>query len=129
MQILLVFYFNITLKSYGFNIYFLSLSENWNIMATLKVKQIAKQQGLTLAKLAEELGMHPVSLSATLSGNPTLTTLCRIAKVLNVQVADLFENENSHTTISGFVKVGSEIIEISTVEDLEKVLRKAKEIK
>lgn len=129
MQILLVFYFNIMSKSYGFNIYFLSLSENWNIMATLKVKQIAKQQGLTLAKLAEELGMHPVSLSATLSGNPTLTTLCRIAKVLNVQVADLFENENSHTTISGFVKVGSEIIEISTVEDLEKVLRKAKEIK
>ena len=96
-------------------------------MATLKVKQIAKEKGLTMTKVAELMKVHPVNLSTTLNGNPTLTTLCKVAEVLGVEVADLFETE-SRPTISGFVKVGNDVMEISSVADLERVLEKAKSL-
>ena len=94
-------------------------------MAKLRVKEIVKQRGLTLAKVAEMLDVHPVNLSTALNGNPTLSTLGRIAEVLEVEVADLFERED-RPTISGFVKLGTEVVEVSSISDLEKVLDKAK---
>ena len=93
----------------------------------LRVKQIAKQKGLTMTKVAELMKVHPVNLSTTLNGNPTLTTLCKVAEVLGVEVADLFETE-SRPTISGFVKVGNDVMETSSVADLERVLEKAKSL-
>lgn len=94
-------------------------------MAKLRVKEIVKQKGLTLAKVAEMLDVHPVNLSTALNGNPTLSTLGRIAEVLEVEVADLFERED-RPTINGYVKVGTEVVEVSSISDLEKVLEKAK---
>ncbi|MBE6209422.1 MAG: helix-turn-helix transcriptional regulator [Rikenellaceae bacterium] len=96
-------------------------------MATLRVKQIAKERGLTLAKVAELLGVHPVNLSTALNGNPTLTTLTKIADALGVEVVELFEQTNK-PNVSGFVKVGNKVWEINSVSDLEKALSKAKEL-
>ena len=96
-------------------------------MAVLKIKQIAKEKGMTMAKLAEEMGVHPVNLSSSLNGNPTLSTLTKIAEVLNVEVADLFEREER--SIYGFVKIGGEVLELSSFDDIEKALIKAKELK
>lgn len=97
-------------------------------MAKLRVKQIVKEKGLTLAKVAEMLEIHPVNLSTTLNGNPTIATLEKIANVLGVDVTDLIETENK-PIVSGFVKVDGEVIEITSVADLEKALKKAKELK
>ena len=97
-------------------------------MAKLRVKEIVKQNGLTLAKVAEELKIHPVNLSTTLNGNPTIATLEKIANVLGVDVTDLIETENK-PIVSGFVKVNGEVLEITSVADLEKALSKAKELK
>ena len=97
-------------------------------MTKLRVKQIVKDKGLTMAKVAEMLEIHPVNLSSTLNGNPTLSTLTRIAEVLGVEVAELFESE-SRPIICGFVKVGSDVLEISSVEDLKRALEKAKYMK
>lgn len=97
-------------------------------MAKLRVKEIVKQRGLTLAKVAEELKIHPVNLSSTLNGNPTLATLEKIANVLEVDVTDLIEIENK-PDVSGFVKVNGEVLEITSVADLEQALAKAKELK
>ena len=96
-------------------------------MAQLRVKQIAKERGLTMVKLAEQLGMHPVNLSATLNGNPTLTTLTKIADALGVEVVELFEQTNK-PDVSGFVKVGNKVLEIDSISDLEKALAKAREL-
>lgn len=94
-------------------------------MTKLRVKQIVKEKGLTMAKVAEMLEIHPVNLSSALNGNPTLSTLTRIAEVLGVEVAELFESENK-PSIYGFVKIGEEVIEVASVSDLEKVTNKAK---
>ena len=97
-------------------------------MAKLRVKQIVKEKGLTLAKVAEMLEIHPVNLSTTLNGNPTIATLEKIANVLGVDVTDLIEIENK-SDVSGFVKVNGEVLEITSVADLEQALAKAKELK
>ena len=94
-------------------------------MAKLRVKEIVKQRGLTLAKVAEMLDVHPVNLSTTLNGNPTIATLEKIANVLEVDFVELFERED-RPTINGYVKVGIEVVEVSSISDLEKVLEKAK---
>ena len=97
-------------------------------MTKLRVKQIVKQKDLTLAKVAEMLEIHPVNLTSALNGNPTLATLERIAKVLDVDVVDLIERENNHI-INGFIKIDGDVLEISSIQDLEKALNKAKELK
>lgn len=58
---------------------------------TLKdnVKRICKEQGITLAQLADILGISYVSLWESLSGNPTLSRLLDIAEILNVPVGAL----------------------------------------
>lgn len=94
-------------------------------MAKLRVKEIVKQRGLTLAKVAEMLDVHPVNLSTTLNGNPTIATLEKIANVLEVDFVELFERED-RPSIGGFVKIGTEVVEVSSISDLEKVLEKAK---
>lgn len=94
-------------------------------MAKLRVKEIVKQKGLTLAKVAEMLDVHPVNLSTTLNGNPTIATLEKIANVLEVDFVELFERED-RPTINGYVKVGTEVVEVSSVADLERALEKAK---
>lgn len=58
--------------------------------AELRIKDILKKRGEKLGDLAIKLGMNKVSLSATLSNNPTLDTLNRIAEELDVPLRSLF---------------------------------------
>ena len=44
--------------------------------------------------LAEKLGMTEVGLSKSLNGNPTVSRLEEIAKVLDVDFMELFERED-----------------------------------
>ena len=97
------------------------------IMTTLRIKQLVKEKGMTMAEVAKKLGVNPVNLSSAINGNPTLSTLSKIAEVLEVEVADLFEREEK--SIYGFVKIGGEILELSSFDDIEKALIKAKELK
>lgn len=96
-------------------------------MATLRIKQLVKEKGMTMAEVAKKLDINPVNLSSAVNGNPTLSTLTKIAEVLNVEVADLFEREEK--SIYGFVKIEGEVLELSSFDDIEKALIKAKELK
>ena len=96
-------------------------------MATLRIKQLVKEKGMTMAEVAKKLGVNPVNLSSAINGNPTLSTLSKIAEVLEVEVADLFEREEK--SIYGFVKIGGVVLELSSFDDIEKALIKAKELK
>lgn len=89
-------------------------------MATLRIKQLVKEKGMTMAEVAKKLDINPVNLSSAVNGNPTLSTLTKIAEVLNVEVIDLFERENK-TSVNGFVKVDDIVYEVSSLADLENV--------
>ena len=85
-------------------------------MSGLRIKQICTSKGITIKQLAEKMDLKPESLSRSLSGNPTLSTLLGIADALNVDISDLFEKQKS---ICGHIEYEGEIYSIKTISDLD----------
>lgn len=59
----------------------------------MRVKEILKEKGMLSKDLAEKMGMTETGLSIMLgeNGNPSLQKLQKLAKILDVPVADLFD--------------------------------------
>lgn len=62
----------------------------------LKIKELAKSKGLTLNDLAKKMDINRVTLSNMINGNPTVSTLSKIAESLNVPVSELFSVEEDN---------------------------------
>lgn len=92
----------------------------------LKVKQICKQQGITLRELAERMNVSPEAVTRMLSdsGNPTLASLVNIAKALNLEVYELFDDFNSDKVIRGYIEVGENSYRINNLNDLKTICNK-----
>lgn len=93
-------------------------------MERFVIKHLLKQRGMTFQQLADQLGIHRVNLSSSLSGNPTLSRLEEIAKILNVEVADLFSKSNK-AEINGYLEYQGVVYKISSIVDVEKLIEKA----
>lgn len=98
-------------------------------MERFRIKEILKEKGMTMLQLAEELGIHRTNLFTSLSGNPTLSRLEEIAKILDVKLTDLFREDEGvkEKKLMGFVEYDDKIYKINAVEDLEELLKKLKE--
>ena len=59
-------------------------------MSTLKAKEIIKEKGMTIEEVASRMGITKGSLSAALSGNPTIIYLTRVANAIDCDIRDLF---------------------------------------
>jgi len=64
----------------------------------LRIKEVIKEQGLTITELAEQMGINRVNLSNMVNGNPTVETLNKIADALGVPVTELFEQPKKDST-------------------------------
>lgn len=64
----------------------------------LRIKQAAKEKGVTIVALSEMVGLTQPGLSNIANGksSPSLETLERIAKALGVPVASLFEDTSKY---------------------------------
>lgn len=61
------------------------------------IKDICKRKGTTLRALAEGIGTSENSLNTTLSkNNPTLDTLRKISKVLNVSIGEIVDDPQTN---------------------------------
>ena len=89
----------------------------------LRVKEVCKEKGVTLAEVASKIGVAQASLSKMLGGNPTIGTLEKIADALGVQVTELFEKSNTGDIV-GFVKVGDTVHEVKSAEDVKNLVGK-----
>ena len=58
----------------------------------MKIKEILKDKNITAKELATQIGMSEAGLSVALSekGNPSLSTLKKIAEALGVEISELF---------------------------------------
>ncbi|MFV0325944.1 MAG: helix-turn-helix domain-containing protein [Bacteroides xylanisolvens] len=63
-----------------------------------RIKEVCRQKRLMMKDLAEKLGMIEVGLSKSLNGNPTVSRLEEITKVLGVDFMELFEQEGGTIT-------------------------------
>lgn len=66
-------------------------------MATLRVKEICKDQGMTLADLAGKMQITASALSQNLK-KPSFDTLEKLAVALNVEVVELFASSKTQIT-------------------------------
>lgn len=73
----------------------------------MDIKSIIKQKGLTMEDVAERMGISRVTLSQTLSGNPTMSTLQRIADALGCKVGEFFLDELEEKNIIMCPKCGA----------------------
>lgn len=64
----------------------------------MDIKNIAKEKGYTMTRIADELGINRVTLAQSLNGNPTLHRLQEIANVLGCSVGDFFRDETVEST-------------------------------
>lgn len=55
-----------------------------------RIKEILKDKGMLYKELAERIGISDIALRASLSRNPTIGTLQRVAEALGVPVTELF---------------------------------------
>lgn len=76
-----------------------------------RIKDLCKEKGITLSELADRIDMKSANLSVSLSekGNPTITTLQKIATALNVPVSALFDEVQPNDNIIICPNCGTEL--------------------
>jgi len=63
----------------------------------LRVKEIAKEKGLSIADVAKKIGVQPPALSRIINGSNTTTdSLQKIAEALGVSISELFEQPQTN---------------------------------
>jgi len=61
----------------------------------MNVKGLIKKKGFTIEQVAAKMGVTRITLTQSLSGNPTINTLQRIADAIGCKVGDFFVDEIS----------------------------------
>lgn len=88
----------------------------------LRIVEIAHSKGLTMADIAKQIGISRVNLSNSLNGNPTLSRLREVAKVLDVPVSELFKPVTEDKKVSGYLEYDGQIIRIDSIDAIKKFL-------
>lgn len=89
----------------------------------LRIREIAKSKGMTMADVADKLGIKAITLSQSLNGNPTLSRLTEVADVLGVDVSELFVSPRAGEEIHGCVFVNGEPVVVNSKEELLKLAK------
>lgn len=95
----------------------------------LRVKEICRDKGITMEKLASILEITPNTLTRNINGNPTIDTLGKIAKALEVSLVELFESPKNEGETIGIIRHNGNTYEINSIADIEKLLEEIKEKK
>lgn len=63
----------------------------------LRIREVMLEKGISVNEMSEKLGITRQSFYSIVNGNPTMDTLIRIAKILGVNIKQLFkENDNGN---------------------------------
>ena len=82
----------------------------------LRIVEIAHSKGLTMADIAKQIGISRVNLSNSLNGNPTLSRLTEVAKILGVPVSELFKPAATSKQVSGYLEYDGRIVKIDSLD-------------
>lgn len=90
----------------------------------LKIRELARSKGMTMAQIAEKLGINPITLSQSLNGNPTLSRLTEVANVLGVDVGELFVQPRAgREEIHGCLFIDGDPVVVNSKEELMKLAK------
>lgn len=88
----------------------------------LRVVEIAHAKGLTMADIAKQIGISRVNLSNSLNGNPTLSRLTEVAKILGVEVSELFRPVTTNKVVSGYLECNGRIVKVDTLDAVKRFI-------
>jgi transcriptional regulator with XRE-family HTH domain len=86
----------------------------------MRIKELIKEKGLTVAQVADKMKIHSPSLSRAINGNPTVDMLDKIAAALNVDIRELFGKSNEE--LYGLVEYKGKCYKIESPESLKQLL-------
>ena len=89
----------------------------------LRISELARQRGMTIADIAKQIGISRVNLSNSLNGNPTLFRLKEVAEILHVEVSELFKKSGT-PHVSGYLEYGGNIVKVESIEAIKDFVRK-----
>ena len=61
-----------------------------------------------------------MNLSDRLNGNPTLSRLAEVAKILGVEVAELFKPTSTGKTVSGYLEYDGRIVKVDSLDAVKR---------
>lgn len=61
----------------------------------LRIREIMLEKGISVNEMSEKLGITRQSFYSIVNGNPTMSTLTKIAEILGVTVKKLFKDEGN----------------------------------
>ena len=88
----------------------------------LRVVELAHQRGLTMADIAKQIGISRVNLSNSLNGNPTLSRLTEVAKILSVEVSELFKPVSNQKVVSGYLECDGRIVKVDSLDAVKRFI-------
>ena len=99
----------------------------------MDIKKTIKDKGFTISAVAEKMGVNRVTLTNTISGNPTYNTMCRVAEAINCRVTDFFVDELPQTSygdseICAFVRYKGIHYTADNIEEFNKIVEEIKSI-
>lgn len=94
---------------------------------TEKIRELIKESGLTQAKYAESVGLHPVTLSRFLvSDNFSLKSLRKIALKTGIILADLMPDDEISfaPVVTGYIEYNGQIEKVRDLKSLRRITEK-----
>lgn len=86
----------------------------------LRIVEIAHSKGLTMADIAKQIGISRVNLSNSLNGNPTLSRLTEVAKIIDVEISELFKPVSNECRVSGYLEHNGRIVKIDSIDAVKR---------
>lgn len=85
----------------------------------LRIKEVIREKGLSVAKVAELMEVQQTSLSRIINGgNTTVEMLEKIAKALDVEIVELFEQKLNESDLFGVIIFEGKTYKIDSKYDL-----------
>ena len=63
-----------------------------------------------------------MNLSNSLNGNPTLSRLTEVAKILGVEVSELFKPASTQKVVSGYLECDSRIVKVDSLDAVKRFI-------
>lgn len=69
-------------------------------MAQYRIKELLKERNMTQKELAQKIGTSAASLNRYITGNPSISSLEKVAEALGVEISELFVHRDTAETDS-----------------------------
>lgn len=93
-------------------------------MTTLeKIKALIEEKGMSHARFAKEIGIHPVTLCNQLKGEVSPKTLKLVSQRYGIPLSELLDDDSVRAIkqvpdVSGYIECEGKIVKVKSIDDL-----------